>query len=80
MSSTTNSTTQTKKNQSNESVSSSKLVALHELPPPPFTIKELRDAIPAHCFKRSLLRSFSYIVFDGILISGNLCDATSLIT
>lgn len=63
------STNETKKNLSNEAASNSKLVALHELPPPPFTIKELRDAIPAHCFKRSLLRSFSYIVFDCLAIS-----------
>jgi len=60
---------QPKKNNSNESVSSPKLVALHDLPPPPFTIKELRDAIPPHCFTRSLVRSFSYIVFDAMLIS-----------
>lgn len=32
--------------------------------PPPFTIKELLDAIPRHCFHRSLWRSFSYVIRD----------------
>ena len=27
---------------------------------PPFTLKELRDSIPAHCFERSLLKSMLY--------------------
>lgn len=36
----------------------------HRLPPPPFTIKELRDAIPPHCFERSLLKSSAYMVAD----------------
>jgi len=35
----------------------------------PFTIKQLRDAIPAHCFDRSLLISGTYLVVDLILIS-----------
>jgi hypothetical protein len=29
---------------------------------PEFTIGTLRKAIPAHCFKRSLWRSFSYLL------------------
>ncbi|KAJ1674923.1 hypothetical protein EV182_002294 [Spiromyces aspiralis] len=32
--------------------------------PPNFTIKELRDAVPAHCFKKSNLKSFSYVLVD----------------
>ncbi|XP_027063286.1 delta(12)-acyl-lipid-desaturase-like [Coffea arabica] len=35
---------------------------------PPFTIGDIRKAIPPHCFKRSLLRSFSYLVHDLILV------------
>lgn len=35
---------------------------------PPFTIKQLRDAIPAHCFERSFFRSFSYVIYDGIAL------------
>ncbi|KAJ2083931.1 hypothetical protein H4R24_000461 [Coemansia sp. RSA 988] len=32
--------------------------------PPTFTIKELRDSVPKHCFQRDTLRSFSYVVYD----------------
>ncbi|KAK1925686.1 putative delta-12 fatty acid desaturase [Papiliotrema laurentii] len=35
---------------------------------PNFTVKQLLDAIPAHCYKRSALRSSLYIVQDAILI------------
>ncbi|CAH9063048.1 unnamed protein product [Cuscuta europaea] len=31
---------------------------------PPFTVGEIKKAIPPHCFKRSVLRSFSYVVYD----------------
>ncbi|XP_030458700.2 delta(12)-acyl-lipid-desaturase-like [Syzygium oleosum] len=31
---------------------------------PPFTLGEIKKAIPPHCFKRSLPRSFSYVVSD----------------
>lgn len=41
----------------------------HTFEPPPFTIKELRDAIPAHCFERSLLKSSAYMVVDLIGIA-----------
>ncbi|KAL3519155.1 hypothetical protein ACH5RR_021744, partial [Cinchona calisaya] len=36
---------------------------------PPFTIGDIKKAIPPHCFKRSLLRSFSYAVYDLTLVS-----------
>jgi len=39
------------------------------LPNPPFTIKELRDAIPSHCFERSFIKSFSYLLTDLVIIS-----------
>ncbi|TPX46977.1 hypothetical protein SeLEV6574_g02907 [Synchytrium endobioticum] len=32
--------------------------------PPNLTIKEVRDAVPPHCFERSLLRSASYLIWD----------------
>ncbi|EKM79425.1 hypothetical protein AGABI1DRAFT_113988 [Agaricus bisporus var. burnettii JB137-S8] len=35
---------------------------------PDVSIKELLDAIPAHCFKRSALRSSTYIAWDFIVI------------
>ncbi|WOG93930.1 hypothetical protein DCAR_0313218 [Daucus carota subsp. sativus] len=31
---------------------------------PPFTIADIKKAIPPHCFNRSLIRSSSYLVFD----------------
>ncbi|KAK9273182.1 hypothetical protein L1049_017989 [Liquidambar formosana] len=31
---------------------------------PPFTLSQIKKAIPPHCFERSLLRSFSYVVYD----------------
>jgi omega-6 fatty acid desaturase / acyl-lipid omega-6 desaturase (Delta-12 desaturase) len=36
----------------------------NEFQPPDFTIKDIRDAIPKHCFVRSPLRGFSYIARD----------------
>lgn len=36
---------------------------------PPFTLGELKKAIPPHCFKRSVIRSFSYVVYDLIVAS-----------
>lgn len=36
---------------------------------PPFTLSEIKKAIPPHCFRRSLIRSFSYLVYDLILVS-----------
>ncbi|KAG0469004.1 hypothetical protein HPP92_018332 [Vanilla planifolia] len=38
---------------------------------PPFTLSQIKKSIPPHCFERSLLRSFSYVVHD-LLIAGGL--------
>ncbi|WMV24064.1 hypothetical protein MTR67_017449 [Solanum verrucosum] len=35
---------------------------------PPFILSELKKAIPPHCFQRSLVRSFSYVVRDITLV------------
>ncbi|CAK9140972.1 unnamed protein product [Ilex paraguariensis] len=35
---------------------------------PPFTLGDLKKAIPPHCFQRSLLHSFSYVVYDLFLV------------
>ncbi|KAI9249322.1 delta-12-fatty acid desaturase [Sporodiniella umbellata] len=35
---------------------------------PDFTIKEIRDAIPSHCFQRDTLRSFTYVLHDFALV------------
>ncbi len=31
---------------------------------PPFTLGDIKKAVPPHCFERSTLRSFSYLVYD----------------
>lgn len=41
-------------------------------------IKTLRDAIPAKCFERSMLRSFSHVVRDLVVIGGLFYCATLL--
>ncbi|KAI7863541.1 delta-12 fatty acid desaturase [Spinellus fusiger] len=43
---------------------------------PEFTVKEIRDAIPAHCFQRDTFRSFTYVLHD-ILFVGLLVYAAS---
>jgi len=42
---------------------------MEALPPPPFSIKELREAIPAHLFERSALKSSLHLVADLIVIA-----------
>lgn len=37
---------------------------------PDFTIKEIRDAIPAHCFRRDTFRSFTYVFHDVAILVG----------
>ncbi|CAL5346458.1 unnamed protein product [Camellia sinensis] len=34
---------------------------------PPFTVGEIKKAISPHCFRRSVLHSFSYVVYDLII-------------
>ncbi|KAL6752853.1 hypothetical protein V8C86DRAFT_1793325 [Haematococcus lacustris] len=36
---------------------------------PPFTLADIRRAIPAHCFQRSLLKSVSYLAVDVLLVA-----------
>jgi len=38
---------------------------------PDFTIKQIRDAIPAHCFERSTIRSLGYVLRDAVLMASN---------
>ena len=40
----------------------------NEFEVPDFTIKDIRDAIPKHCYERSALRSLSYVVRDCIYL------------
>ncbi|CAH1454252.1 unnamed protein product [Lactuca virosa] len=35
---------------------------------PPFTLADIKKAVPPHCFERSLIRSFSYIAYDLTLV------------
>lgn len=51
---------------------------LHNLPleRPKFTFQEVKDAIPAHCFKRNLLNSLSYLFKDLALIAIFFVGAT----
>ncbi|KAJ3041317.1 hypothetical protein HDV00_009589 [Rhizophlyctis rosea] len=37
--------------------------------PPPFTLKEVRDAVPAHCFERSAVRSMGYLLRDFVYMT-----------
>ncbi|CAN6305339.1 unnamed protein product [Urochloa humidicola] len=37
---------------------------------PPFTLVDIKKAIPAHCFQRSVIKSFSYLVHDLVIAAG----------
>ncbi|KAJ3289603.1 hypothetical protein HDU79_003907 [Rhizoclosmatium sp. JEL0117] len=37
---------------------------------PPFTLKELRDAVPAECFKHSTVKSLAYVALDVSMAAG----------
>ncbi len=50
--------------QSSTTVSSTTKKFERDYIPPNFTIKELRQAIPPHCFERDTLKSFSYLIKD----------------
>lgn len=43
----------------------------NEFKVPDFTIKDIHNAIPKHCFERSALRSLGYVLRDLILVSTN---------
>lgn len=44
---------------------------IHNLPlePPKFTLPDIINAIPKHCFKRNLLKSLSHLASDLIIIA-----------
>lgn len=46
---------------------------------PPFSVGQLKKAVPPHCFNRSLIKSSSYLLAD-LLIASTLFYATTLIT
>ena len=41
----------------------------NEFKVPDYTIKQIRDAIPSHCFAKSALRGFAYIARDLLLLA-----------
>lgn len=41
-----------------------------EFQPPTFTIKEIREAIPAHCFQRNTLHSLAWVAHDLLWAAG----------
>ena len=44
-----------------------------------FTIKELRNAIPPHCFERSALRGFAYVARDILLLASTFTFSTTML-
>jgi len=46
--------------------------------PPPFTLKQLRQAVPSHCFERDMMRSFGHMALDVVKVGtggSGLCCA-----
>lgn len=37
---------------------------------PPFTLQDLRNAIPAHCWEKNTVRSFGYLALDVAIVFG----------
>ncbi len=46
---------------------------------PPFTLGDIRKAIPPHCFHRSVIKSFSYLLHDLAIAAGLLYFALVVI-
>lgn len=46
---------------------------------PKFTLTELRNAIPAHCFERSMIKSFGYLTLDIVIIMSLLLGAYTVL-
>nr|XP_018898615.1 PREDICTED: delta(12)-fatty-acid desaturase FAD2-like [Bemisia tabaci]XP_018898616.1 PREDICTED: delta(12)-fatty-acid desaturase FAD2-like [Bemisia tabaci]WQH19958.1 delta12 fatty acid desaturase [Bemisia tabaci] len=46
---------------------------------PPFSLSEIKKAIPPHCFNRSIVRSFSYVLYDLAIIFGLYFVASTII-
>ncbi|KAM0828105.1 hypothetical protein ACQ4PT_067764 [Festuca glaucescens] len=46
---------------------------------PPFTLAQIKMAIPPHCFERSLIKSSYYLVHDLIIVAAILYLATAVI-
>ena len=46
--------------------------------PPPFTLADIRNAIPAHCWQKDTWRSFSYLARDVAVVFGLAAGAYTL--
>ena len=46
--------------------------------PPTYTIKQIHDAIPAHCFQRNTLLSASYVLRDFFFVAVLFCISTQI--
>ncbi|KAL8712880.1 MAG: hypothetical protein Q9220_003088 [cf. Caloplaca sp. 1 TL-2023] len=47
---------------------------------PDFTIKQIRDAIPAHCFQRSAAKGLAYVARDLVALATTFCLFHNLVT
>lgn len=45
---------------------------------PPFSLADLRNAIPAECWERNTLRSFAYLFKDVAIVAGLAAGAFAL--
>lgn len=52
----------------------------NDFSPPDFTIKNIRDAIPKHCFERSALTGYSYILRDIVCLATTFVIFHNLVT
>lgn len=46
--------------------------------PPPFTMADIRNAIPPHCFKKDVWRSLRYLALDVAVVAALAVGAYSL--
>ena len=46
--------------------------------PPPFTLADIKNAIPAHCWKKNAWRSMSYLARDVAIVVGMAAAAYSI--
>jgi omega-3 fatty acid desaturase (delta-15 desaturase) len=46
--------------------------------PPPFTLQDLRNAIPAHCWEKKPARSMAYLALDVAIVAGLAAGAYAL--
>lgn len=45
---------------------------------PPFTLKDIRKAIPSKCFKKDTFRSLSYLARDVVVVAGLAAGALAI--